>query len=158
MTRKILTIGAMALGLMMGLGALAAEKGHRHDHGHDNGQGKLALDNGKKWETDVPLRNAMAGIRSDLAATIDRIHKNEFSEANYAELSKRVEVQLLSIVETCKLSPEADAQFHIILADLFSAVTEMRGENKKAAAIKMLQGLKTYGDHFEHPGWKAIEH
>lgn len=156
-------LAALTLGLGFAGPAFAAQEGeeaHDHHHHHEHGTATLTLDEGgKKWTTDATLRGAMETIRKELAASIDAIHHDKFTDAQYKKLAETVNTQLLLIVEKCELPPAADAQFHILLADMFSAVSTLKAESgQKGGAVKLLGSLKTYPEYFEHPGWTPIKH
>lgn len=169
-TRKTLVLGIASLGLLVGGTAFAKDHGHAQGHGHDHGQGhddghhdhghgKLRLNDGKKWETDENLRKAMTVIRGDMATVLGPVHEGKFTATQYEELAKKVEAQLLFIVASCELPPASDAQFHILLADYFGAVAKLKeAKGQKEGVVTMLRGLRAYGKHFQHPGWKDIEH
>ncbi|GAO23452.1 hypothetical protein ALISP_3272 [Alicycliphilus sp. B1] len=65
------------------------------------------------------------------------------------------------MVENCKLPPEADAQLHIIVADLMAgaeAAQGKQGENKRAAGVvQVAKASNAYGRYFDHSGWKAVK-
>jgi hypothetical protein len=64
------------------------------------------------------------------------------------------------IVQNCKLEPEADAQLHIVIAELMAGAEAMegkvKGETRRAGAERVAKALNAYGEHFEHPGWKRL--
>jgi hypothetical protein len=154
-------LGAVLLTLTVAsLPATAAE--HRHDHGHGGAPARLELNNGKKWETDAPLRRGMENIRTAMGAALHDIHGNMLSAAKYAELAKKVRGEVNGIVAGCKLEPKADAQLHLVVAEILEGVEAMEGKAKKtkrqAGAVKVVGALDKYGSHFDHPGWRPIEH
>jgi len=146
------TLAIALLALAAGLPAQAAE--HRHDHGampH-----KLQLDNGRKWQTDAPIRQAMDHINAAMAKAVPQIHKNRFSVADYRRLGEAVDREVAYAVANCKLEPRADAVLHIVIEELAAGAAAMQGKGKTSrhdGAVKVLGALKAYGTHFEHPGW-----
>lgn len=60
------------------------------------------------------------------------------------------------------LEPKADAQLHLIIADIGEGIEAMEGKAKKvkrqAGAIKVVGALEKYGSFFDHPGWQPIKH
>ncbi len=156
--RKILILLA-AFGISLG-GAVAAE--HRHGHDHGAAPAKLSLDNGRKWPTDEALRQGMSNIRNSMAASLHGIHENRLSPAQYAELAKKVQDEVGNIVANCKLEPKADAQLHVVVADILAGAEAMASPAKKAGrqggAIRIIGALDKYGAHFDHPGWTALAH
>lgn len=150
-----------AAGLALGLsaGSLAADA-HKHEHGA--APAKLELNNGKKWATDAPLRMGMEDIRKLMEASLHAIHEGKLSAAKYGALAKQVNAEVGGIVANCKLDPKADAQLHLVIADIGEGVEAMEGKAKKAkrqaGAVMVLGALEKYGAHFEHPGWQPLAH
>ena len=61
---------------------------------------------------------------------------------------------------TALLLSAADAQLHIVVADLMAgaeAAQGKHGEDKRAeGVVKVAQASNAYGKYFSHSGWKAI--
>ena len=148
----------LALALLSPLAVLAASDAH--DHGK-SAPHKLELNAGKKWGTDDALRKAMSGIQTSVAQTLPAAHAGKASAADYDAFGKDVTAQVTYMVENCKLDPQADAQLHIIVADLMAGVEAAQGkhgEKKRASGVvKVAQAANAYGKHFDHAGWKAIQ-
>lgn len=146
-------IVATSLALSIGP-ALAAD--HAHEHG-GHSTASLTLNNGQKWPTDVPSRQGMASIKAALLPQLHAIHENRLKVAQYRALAKRTNTEISYLVSNCKLAPEADAQFHLIIADLGTAVEAMAGNDKKLSrqegALLLQHALEAYGEFFDHPGW-----
>lgn len=158
MTRYLL---ALALALSFGTAAQAADAHHDH-HGHA-GKGpavaRLELNDGKKWQTDAPLRAAMTAIRNEFNAAIKPIHAKTFTAAQYAKLATDIEKQVASIVANCRLPPDADAQLHLVVADLAAAATMMKGDDDRfLGAVRLVRALGAYPKYFAHEGWKPLDH
>ncbi|KAB2938541.1 MAG: hypothetical protein F9K21_02240 [Rhodocyclaceae bacterium] len=155
---KLVVAAGLALGLAAG-GSFAADS-HRHDHGA--APAKLELNNGKKWETDAPLRRGMENVRNSIDAVHHEIHGNKLSAARYAALARKVSGEVDGIVANCKLEPMADAQLHLVIAEILDGVEAMEGKAKKvkrqAGALKVGGALEKYASHFDHPGWRPLEH
>jgi len=131
-----------------------------HDHQHEAASAKLQLDNGRKWASDAPLRQAMAAMRADLAGKLHAIHKGSLAKADYAALGKSIEGQVGTIVSQCKLEPKADAMLHIVIADLAGAAEVMQGKatgQPAEAAHRAALALNSYGKYFAHPGWQPLK-
>lgn len=144
-----------ALTLGSGFSAFAADS-HQHASGEP---AKLALDHGKKWATDAPLRKAMGELRTALAAKQGSIHKGTLTPADYKMLGTTIEAKVATIVAECKLEPAADANLHIIVAELIAGADAMQGKSKIAPAAGAVLAVRTanhYGEFFDHPGWKAL--
>jgi len=140
---------AIALAVALSFAGPAAYGQAAHDHGHAAGEAKLVLNQGKKWETDAPLRQGMENIRSALG-----------SHMKYEALAAKVSTEVAGIVQNCKLEPEADAQLHLVIADIMGGVEalegKVKGETRRAGAEKIARALNAYGEHFDHAGWKRL--
>jgi len=155
---------AAAAGLALGIaatGLYAAEK-NAHSHDHGAAPAKLTLNEGKKWATDAPLRQGMENIRKYMDASLHDIHEGKLSAKKYAELAKKVNGEVGGIVANCKLEPKADAQLHLVIADIGEAIEATAGKTKKvkrqAGAVKVIGALEKYGAYFDHPGWQSSAH
>jgi len=155
-TQYVLRI-ALAAGLAVGLagGAMAAG-----EHSHDAASTvTLTLDHGKKWTVDEPARHAMGEIRNAMAGALDAIHHDKYSAADYTALSGKVEEAVQYMVTNCKLAPEVDEQLHIVLGEIMEGADAMKGgKHAQDGAVKVVKALDAYGKHFEHAGWKPLEH
>lgn len=133
-------------------------------HGHEHGAAAttLQLNAGRKWETDAALRQAMGGIRQELAASLHRIHENRLPNKEYDKLAQTVEREVADIVANCKLEPKADAQLHLIVAEMLEGAEKMAGKVKQAkrqsGAVVVIGALEKYGTYFDDPGFKPITH
>ena len=140
--------------------SLSASGAHDHDHG--TASATLQLNAGKKWETDAPLRAAMGEIRQLMASSLHAIHENKMSAKAYDGLAKKVEVGVGEIVAKCKLPPAADAQLHIVVADLLTGAEQMAGKVKQAkrmdGAVKVIGALDNYGKYFDDAGFRPLVH
>lgn len=154
---RILLATALASTLAIGVGAPAsAADPHQHAAGES---AKLALDHGKKWASDEPLRKNMADIRAALAAKQAGIHKGTLTPEDYKALGSLVEGRVATIVAECKLAPAADANLHLIVAELLAGADAMQGKSKTAAsagAVQAVRAVNAYGKYFDHPGWKPL--
>ena len=157
-TRHTLLAVALAAAFNLGTGApvLAADPHHQHGAGEP---AKLVLDHGKKWATDEPLRKNMGDIRTALDAKKDGIHKNTLTPDDYKALGTLVEARVATIVAECKLAPAADANLHLIVAELVAGAEAMQGKSATkptAGAIQTVRAVNQYGRYFNHPGWKPL--
>lgn len=139
----------------------AAAEGH-HEHGNvdpDKAAASLTLNNGQKWQTDETLRAGMTSIRDQLQAAVKPIHAETYSPDDYKALAAGIEKEIGTIVSKCKLPPEVDNQFHLVLTQITAGTELMKKDgNRMSGAVKVIQGLSSYEKFFEHPGWKAIQH
>lgn len=156
MKSRILSLAAVALAFP--LAVLAAETSS-HGHG-EHGAQKVTLNAGKKWPTDDALRKGMTSIRTSVAAALPAVHAGKVSNAEYAALGKDMGAQVAYIVQNCKLDPEADAQLHVVVADIVNGIDTVEGKQQDKAralgVVKVAQALNTYGKHFDHKGWQPI--
>lgn len=159
---QIFSVIALALCLGAGNALAAVQAAAGHDHAHHGGAAKLALDNGKKWAIDEPLRKAMGNIRDAIAASLDSIHNGKFSDAEYAGLAKKINGEVEYMVGNCKLNPKADAQLHLLIADILAGIEAMEGKRKKIerpdGAVKVIGALEKYPAYFDDSGWKPLKH
>jgi hypothetical protein len=132
-----------------------------HDHHHDASTAAVAnlqLDGTHKWPTDASLRSGMASIRSAFDADHPAIHAGTETDAQYAALAAQIEAQVNRIVADCKLPPAADANLHMVIADLTTGVGLMRGQDpgrtRHDGAALVHGALDAYGEYFDDPGWK----
>jgi hypothetical protein len=77
-------------------------------------------------------------------------------------LASKVEAEVANIVSNCKLEPKADAQLHLIVADLLAGSEQMAGKVKKAkredGAVKVIGALEKYATYFDDPQFRPIAH
>lgn len=149
---------AAALVLASSTAALASADEHNHEHGKIGT--KLVLDQGRKWQTDAVARSGMAAIRSVLAADLKAIHDGKQTDAQYQTLAANVNGEVANMVKNCRLDPKADAQFHVVIAEIMAAAEIMEGKQagapRRRGAEQVARALNAYGRHFAHPGWKRI--
>lgn len=153
---------ALLMGLGMAVAGAPAYGGTHEHHHHAQTPAKLSLDNGKKWATDDALREGMKATRDLLAGSLDPIHHGKMSRAGYEELAGKIDERIAAVVANCKLDAKADAQLHIVIAEIAAGVDAMRGKGRKpnrmGGAVKVLQALESYDRYFDHPGWQPIKH
>lgn len=147
----------LALALASPLAALAAADAH--DHGK-SAPHQLELNAGKKWGTDEALRQAMSTIHGSISKTLPAAHSGKASAADYDAFGNAVTAQVSYMVENCKLDPKADAQLHLIVAELMEGAETAQGkqgEKKRAAGVaQVAKAANAYGKHFDHAGWRSI--
>ena len=62
------------------------------------------------------------------------------------------------MLANCKLSPEVDEQFHMVLEQVLEGITEMQSDQSPdLGVVRIVADLNAYGDHFQHPGWQRLE-
>lgn len=138
-------------------GALAAAEGGHESHG--NNIQEMTLNDGQKWQTDDALRTGMSGIRAVLAEALPRVHRGDFTAAEYTALAEEVEQNVDHIVTNCKLPEQADVQLHIALTEIFGGIDVMKEDTgQQQGVVAVIRALDAYGDHFDHPGWQPLPH
>lgn len=153
----ILIAGALAGGPLAAVTAQAAEPAQAHSHGHAESAHALKLNDGKKWETDAPLRDGMAKIGAAVDAKLPAIGKTQ-ETAQFEALASEIDAQLASIVQNCELEPAADEVLHVILAEMMEGNEALRadsGESRMHGVERVVDTLKAYADHFDHPGFEV---
>ena len=101
----------------------------------------------------------MTNIRNAVDKEYDAIHSNQLAEEKYAALAKKVTNEVNYMVENCKLEPEADAQLHLIIADLMEGSTAMESKtNAQDGAVKVIGAIENYVTYFNDPDFKPIKH
>jgi hypothetical protein len=146
---------AFAAANICGTTAHAAEAAHEHGHA----AAAKPLPAGKRWASDATLRGGMTNIRGAFAPKLAAIHGDKLPPADYKALAETTEKEVAGIVANCKLSPDADAALHGILAQIGEGTDAMAGRSKLAArdgAVMVVEALDRYGATFNHPGWKRL--
>lgn len=145
-----------ALALCACLASPVAFAADAHSHGHSAAPAKLQLDHGKKWATDEPLRRGMAAIHAIVQGAPAPLHKATASPEAYAPVGSRIEAEVGRIVAECKLPPEADAQLHLVIAEIVAGADAMKGAKSPAAGrsglVKVDTALRTYAKYFSPSG------
>ena len=86
-------------------------------------------------------------------------HAGTYSATQYAALAAGIEKQIGQIVANCRLPPAADAQLHLVIADLAAGAAAMKGADKPmSGAVKIFRALGAYPKFFAHEGWKPLDH
>lgn len=144
-TIQAITLATILAATLAAQPTLAAQ-GHDHAAG---GHGTLQLDNGKKWQTDAPLRKGMGDIRQ-------RTRSLPKSAAEGQALAKAIEGDIGYMVQNCRLSPKADATLHVILSQVTEGAHLLANANapeREHGLHGIHEALVTYGKYFDHAGW-----
>lgn len=151
----------MILSMAALLAAPYGVSARQHEHHADTVPRKLELHAGKKWATDAPLRKGMSAIRTSAASALAAAHSGKANAATYEAVAKEATGQIAYIVKNCKLDPKADAQLHIVVADIMKGVETLEGkgaETDRASGLLVIaDALNAYGVDFAHPGWKPLD-
>tara|TARA_R100001377_G_scaffold65307_1_gene40699 strand:- start:1302 stop:1814 length:513 start_codon:yes stop_codon:yes gene_type:complete len=156
---------ALAIALLMSCWAAqvsAQADAHDHDAAHaheEHGGAALSLNNGEQWETDEALRHGMLEIRAAVAMLAPAFASGQLNQTQAQQLSEAVHGSVNTMIEQCKLAPEADANLHTILAELLKGSAALEAAPLSADGLPVLQGaLESYGHYFNHVGWQGDEH
>ncbi len=153
---KFATITGMVLSLAAA-NTMAAPANNEHDHGH--GSMELKLDNGAKWAVDAPLSRAMNNIGSAMHNNMGAIHSGELAAERYAALAMKINNEVNYMIENCNLEPDADAQLHLIIAELMEGSSAMKNEaHARDGAVKVIGAIENYVTYFDDPNFKPIKH
>lgn len=113
---------------------------------------------GEKWSTDEVVRLGMDNIRQAVSVSQGDIIQGKLNSQDYLAIADAVDRNVTDMVKKCKLSPDADKAFHIVvLVDLKGSVEFMRVsrnvQTQRVGALAVLQTLRNYGKYFQHNGW-----
>lgn len=158
----LLLLAALSMSVASAATSFAATKDAGHEHGHGAATATLQLNAGKKWDTDAALRQAMGNIRQAIAGALHAIHENRLPAKDYGRLAQTVEREVGQIVANCKLEPQADAQLHLVVAELLAGAEQMAGKAKSAkrqnGAVQVIGALEKYARFFDDAEFKPIAH
>lgn len=135
-----------------------AQDAHQHGHAaHPTDSSKLSLNQGKRWPTDAALRQHMEALRATFAERLHRIHRHQLSADDRDALAQAIDREVKGMIADCRLTPEADAMLHLIIADLLKAGAGLQAEKKaQSSALDAIHALEQYGSYFDHPDWQAL--
>ena len=150
---------ALALGMVLGMAALPVLAADHNDHHDHDAVAGLTLNNGKKWETDQPLRTGMVNIRA-LVEQHARTGAGNVDARKYNELSANIDKEVNHIFQNCHLDKKADDALHRILVDIMqgsaAAGGKRAGVKRETGIVQLRHGLENYGKYFNHPGWRPL--
>ena len=150
MNRILRTFAVAAVSLFVGV-AMAADK-HEHEHQPGPDDHSVEAKVGKKYESDAPLRSYMGKIRADVQSALDQVHQGRMKDKDYQILAQKTDQSVQSIFKECKLTAEADAALHGILAKIMAGSAAMKSgtssEARREGLLKVSDGLKSYGKTF----------
>lgn len=139
---------------------LQAEQVHHH-HPDEDVLNMLVLNNGTKWPVDTVLSEAMLRLRAQLLTHLDDIHHKRFTAPQYQQFSQVLQQEVNHIVANCKLTPEADAQFHLVLAAMMQSQQAMAKDDvdlQRQGAVQLLRALQRYPDYFQDDAFLPLVH
>lgn len=109
-----------------------------------------------KLAADQALHDAMESIADLLDQQRAAIDGGKLAGQAYKEISTQVASQLAP-TQNSKLAPKAEKAWLAIQADMKHGLELMRGEKpelQRAGALALIQAVRNYGKHFDHPGLK----
>lgn len=150
------TAGALiAAACLAGIAPVQAQPSHPHEHAQ-HGAMALALDHGRPWATDAPLREGMERIRAAVAKALRADAQGGMTRAQAQALAASVDEGIAFMVRHCHLAPKADANLHILLGRLSGAAAAVKADPGAADGLPRLrEALDLYPRYFAHPGWPA---
>lgn len=140
---------------------LQADQAPHHHHGDDEVLTMLVLNDGAKWPVDTVLSEAMLRLRAQLLTHLDDIHHKRFTAPQYQQFAQVLQQEVNHIVANCKLTPEADAQFHLVLAAMMRSQQAMAANElttQRQGAVKLLRALQRYAEYFNDDAFLPITH
>lgn len=152
---------ALAAGLLLSGLSLAGTDAAIDDHNHGDVPFELQLDNGQKWAIDAPLSKAMGEIGQAMRESLQAIHEDRLPAADYLPLARQVNDGVAYIVANCQLPPAADAQLHVIIAQLMAGAEKMAGHSAdapRAGAVQIIGALDAYAQYFDDPQFVPVAH
>ena len=127
-----------------------------HEHGA-HGETALSLNDGQRWETDLPLRTGMQRIRDAVAPALRAQSAGRLSASDADRLAATIQENVNYLIANCKLAPKADATLHMIITDLLSGSGMLKEAPASSAGSSLLvQALRRYADYFAHPDWQPV--
>ena len=136
-----------------------ADEAHHH---HAASATAMQLDNGSQWITGAPLRKAMATVSNEMRALLPAIHEDQLAVEQYEAIAATVNEQVTYIIENCGLEGEADAQLHLVIADLMAGANTMQGKvddkARRDGAVRVVGALNNYGTYFDDASFEKLEH
>lgn len=149
--------------LAIGAGSLPAFANPQAHQGHANAAqpapANLTLDQGRKWATDAALRRHMGELRADLAQYREAILADRLTPAQSAALAQAIERRVAAIMTDCNLEPRADANLHLVMAELVQAADILQGKamhEPRKGATRAVRATTMYATYFDHPGFDPI--
>lgn len=138
----------MQFTLIAGVEAADHEVGHQHGH-HE--MTSLSLNDGKKWQTDHVLREAMQSINNEANKIASSFHHNELKKSEAEKMAVHVKDKVAFMIANCKLDPKADAVLHVLIGDLLAAADKLANDSQSHEGLpEIIKALQHYYDYFDH--------
>jgi hypothetical protein len=152
-------LALLLVGLGIGAWILVHRAHQSHDHAHpDEAAAVMTLNDGRRWETDLPLRTGMQRIRDAVDQAFVARAAGRLTSAETKALSATVQENVNYLIANCQLSPKADATLHGLITELLSSAGELaQNPDAHEGLERMGQALRHYSEYFDHPGWVAFD-
>ncbi len=130
------------------------EEGHSHEHDEQADMG-MVLNEGKKWQTDDPLRKGMQSIHDAVAKSEKAFASKTLTPKEGEALASHINKQLMFMVENCELQPKADASLHVIIGEMMQGIGELsKAPDAEGGFPRIHKALKQYPKFFDHPDFE----
>lgn len=149
-----LRIGLIAAAAVAVLLAFAGREHFREAHSHDHGgAAEPGLNEGRKWETDEPLRTGMLRIHA-LMLPLSGMPAQGADAGRAKAAASGVRQEVAYLIDNCELEPKADAVLHVLIADLLEGAEALEKDASSGRGTALIgRALERYPEHFEHPDW-----
>ena len=152
---------ALAIAIGAGMPAFASSTQPHTAHANAAYPAKetLSLDQGRKWATDASLRKHMDEIRAVLARHREAILRDKLTVEQEQALARAIVSRVAAIMTDCDLEPRADANLHLVMAELVQAAEILDGKGRqepRLGATRAVRAAQMYATYFDHPGWSPI--
>lgn len=154
------TLPILLLACLIHAASSQAEQAHNH-HADKDVLTQLVLNHGAKWPVDQVLSQAMLRLRTQMLTHLDDIHHKRFTASQYQQFSQVLQQEVNHIVANCKLTPESDAQFHLILAAMMQSQQSMAKDDvvlQRQGAVQLLRALQRYPEYFHDDAFLPLVH
>ena len=153
---SICRLCVVAVSLGWGIQSLAQDA---HDHGaaahaheeHGSAALSLSLDHGKQWETDAALRHGMTEIRAAVDMVAPAFEAGQISAHQGHQLSEAIQGSVNTMIEQCKLPPEADANLFELEARQLASLGIAHLPQSLSEALRVMEGselvAEALGEH-----------
>ncbi|MEE9326140.1 MAG: hypothetical protein V3U71_02515 [Cocleimonas sp.] len=133
-----------------------AEHSHEHEHEHSEQTNMgMVLNEGKKWQTDDPLRKGMQSIHDAVENSEKAFASKTLTQKEGEVLASHINKQLMYMVENCELQPKADASLHVIIGEMMQGVGELsKVPDSQGGFPRIHKALKQYPKFFDHPNFE----
>lgn len=128
------------------------------EHSHDQKHSKQAenigmvLNDGKKWETDAPLRKGMQSIRNVVKKAEKAFQSKTMTQKEGKALGSHINKQLMYMVENCELQPKADAALHVVIGEMMQGIGVLsKAPSSEGGFPRIHKALQKYPKFFDHP-------